>query len=30
MIVMREQNLVEVVTTDHHFVQAGYRASLLP
>ena len=29
MIVMREQNLTEAVTTDHHFVQAGFRASLL-
>lgn len=29
MIVMQERELSEVVTADHHFVQAGYRASLL-
>lgn len=29
MIVMQEQGLSEAVTADHHFAQAGYRASLL-
>ena len=29
MVVMQEQGLLEVVTADHHFKQAGFRASLL-
>ncbi len=29
LVVMQEQGLSEAVTADHHFVQAGYRASLL-
>jgi hypothetical protein len=29
MVVMQEQGLSEAVTADHHFAQAGYRASLL-
>jgi predicted nucleic acid-binding protein len=28
-VVMQEQNLTDVVTTDRHFVQAGYQALLL-
>lgn len=24
--VMKDQNLVDAITTDHHFIQAGYRA----
>jgi hypothetical protein len=29
MVVMQEQGISEAVTADHHFAQAGYRASLL-
>lgn len=29
MVVMQEQGLLEVVTADRHFQQAGFRASLL-
>jgi hypothetical protein len=29
MVVMQEQGISEAVTADHHFIQAGYRASLL-
>ncbi len=29
MVVMQEQELTEAVTADHHFIQAGYRVSLL-
>jgi predicted nucleic acid-binding protein len=28
-VVMREQNLIDALTADRHFVQAGFRALLL-
>jgi uncharacterized protein len=30
LVVMREQNLTEVLTTDHHFEQVGFTALLKP
>ena len=29
-VIMRERNLSEVLTTDHHFTQAGFRVLMRP